>query len=65
MSSLISTVTSLINAVFVGGSGEGAAGSWIGSVVSCINANPILLIGFVLGIAGFAIGSVKRLTKLG
>lgn len=65
MSSLISTVTSLINAVFVGGSGEGAAGSWVGSVVSCINSNPILLVGFVLGISGFAVGVVKRLTKLG
>lgn len=65
MSSLISTVTSLINAVFVGGSGEGAAGSWVGSVVSCITANPVLLVGFVLGIAGFAVGTVKRLTRLG
>lgn len=65
MSSLITTVTSLIDAVFVGGSGEGAAASWVSSVVSCINSNPILLIGFITGIAGFAIGAVKRLTRLG
>lgn len=65
MSSLISSVTSLINAVFVGGSGEGAAGSWVGSVVSCITANPLLMVGFILGIAGFAVGTVKRLTRLG
>lgn len=65
MSGLISTVTQLIQAVFVGGSGEGAAGSWVGSVVSCITANPILMVGFILGIAGFAVGTVKRLTKLG
>lgn len=65
MASLISTVTTLVNAVFVGGSGEGASASWIGSVVSCINANPILLVGFILSVAGFAIGAVKRLTRLG
>lgn len=65
MASLISTVSSLVNAVFVGGSGEGASGSWVGSVVATINANPILMIGFILSIAGFGVGVVKRLTKLG
>lgn len=65
MSALISSVTSLINAVFVGGTGEGAAGSWVGSVVGCITANPLLMVGFILGIAGFAVGTVKRLTRLG
>ena len=65
MASLISTVTTLVNAVFVGGTGEGASASWIGSVVACINANPILLVGFILSVAGFAIGAVKRLTRLG
>lgn len=65
MQGLINSVTSLINAVFVGGTGEGAAGSWVGSVVSCITANSILMVGFILGIAGFAVGTVKRLTRLG
>lgn len=65
MTALINTVTSLINAVFVGGSGEGASGSWVGSVVSTITANPILMVGFILSIAGFAVGTVKRLVKLG
>ena len=65
MAGLISTVTDFISAVFVGGSGEGAAGSWVGSVVGCITANPLLEVGFILGIAGFAVGTVKRLTKLG
>lgn len=65
MANLISTVTTLVKAVFVGGTGDGAAASWIGSVVATINANPILLVGFVLGIAGFAVGTVKRLTRLG
>ena len=46
MSGFISTVTSLVNAIFVGGTGEGASASWVSSVVACINANPILLIGF-------------------
>lgn len=65
MNALITTVTSLINAVFVGGTGEGASASWVSSVVSCITANPILMVGFILGIAGFAVGTVKRLTRLG
>lgn len=67
MTALINTVTSLVNAVFVGGSGEGASGSWVGSVVSAITAsgNEILLVGFILSIAGFGVGIVKRLTRLG
>lgn len=60
MASLISTVTSLITAVF-------GANGWVSSVVGAITAegNEILLIGFILGIAGFAVGTVKRLTRLG
>lgn len=60
MASLISTVTSLIDAVF------GTTG-WVSSVVSAITAqgNEILLVGFILSIAGFAVGTVKRLVRLG
>ena len=60
MASLISTVTSLISAVF-------GANGWVSSVVGAIPAsgNEILLVGFILSIAGFAVGTVKRLTKLG
>lgn len=60
MASLISTVTSLINAVF-------GANGWVSSVVGAITAegNEILLVGFILSIAGFAVGTVKRLTRLG
>lgn len=65
MSGFISTVTSLVNAIFVGGTGEGASASWVSSVVACINANPILLIGFVISVACLGVGVVKRLTRLG
>lgn len=65
MTALINAVTQLVNAVFVGGTGEGAAGSWVGSVVTTITSNPLLMIGFILSIGGYGVGIVKRLTKLG
>lgn len=60
MASLIATVTSLVNAVF-------GADGWVSSVVGSITAqgNEILLVGFILSIAGFGVGIVKRLTRLG
>lgn len=60
MATLISTVTSLVGAVF------GSTG-WVSSVVGAITAegNEILLVGFILSIAGYGVGIVKRLTKLG
>ena len=60
MQALITTVTSLIGAVF-------GANGWVSSVIGAITAegNEILLVGFILSIAGFAVGTVKRLTKLG
>lgn len=60
MSGLISTVTELIGAVF-------GANGWVSSVVGAITApgSEILLVGFILSIAGFAVGCVKRLTRLG
>lgn len=65
MGSLISAVTSLVNAAFVGGTGEGAHGAWVTTVVSCITSNPLLEVGFILSISGFAIGAIRRLCKLG
>lgn len=65
MQSLLNTVGSLINAAFVGGSGEGAQAAWVTTVVSCITSNPLLEVGFILSISGFAIGAIRRLCKLG
>lgn len=60
MQNLIDTVTELITAVF-------GTNGWVTKVVGAITAsgNEILLVGFILGIAGFAVGTVKRLTRLG
>lgn len=60
MQNLIDTVTELITAVF-------GANGWVTKVVGAITAsgNEILLVGFILGIAGFAVGTVKRLSRLG
>lgn len=60
MADLISTVGELVTAVF------GSTG-WVSKVATCIttSGNEILLIGFILSIAGFAVGIVKRLTRLG
>lgn len=43
-----------------------AAIGWMGSVVGAITTegNEILLIGFIMGIAGFAVGLFKRLTRI-
>lgn len=43
-----------------------AAIGWMGSVVGAITAsgNEILLVGFIMGIAGFAVGLFKRLTNI-
>lgn len=56
MSTLLTTVGSFVT----------AAVGWMGDVVGAITAsgNEILLIGFVMGIAGFAVGLFKRLTRI-
>lgn len=56
MAALLSTVGSFVTAAI----------GWMGSVVGAITAegNEILLIGFVMGIAGFAVGLFKRLTRI-
>lgn len=60
MAGLITTVGQLVTAVF-------GANGWVSSVVSTVTAsgNEILLIGFILSIGGYAVGVVKRLTRLG
>lgn len=65
MSAFLSSVGALVNALFVGGTGEGASPAWVTSVVSTITANPILMIGFVISVACLSIGVVRSLTKLG
>lgn len=56
MASLLTTVGSFVTAAI----------GWMGSVIGAITAegNEILLIGFVMGIAGFAVGLFKRLTRI-
>lgn len=56
MTALLSTVGSFVTAAI----------GWMGSVIGAITAegNEILLIGFVMGIAGFAVGLFKRLTRI-
>lgn len=43
-----------------------AAVGWMGSIIGAITAegNEILLAGFIMGIAGFAVGLFKRLTRI-
>lgn len=56
MAALLSNVGSFVTAAI----------GWMGDVVGAITAsgNEILLIGFVMGIAGFAVGLFKRLTRI-
>lgn len=60
MSTFLGTVGDLISSAF-------GTNGWVSSVVGCITAsgNEILLVGFVLSVAGFAIGAIKRLCRLG
>lgn len=38
--------------------------SWVGSVISMITSNPLILLFVILGVALIAIGVVKRLLRL-
>lgn len=60
MTAFLGSVTELIGAVF-------GSNGWVASVIGTVTAsgNEILLIGFIMSVAGFAIGAVKRLTRLG
>lgn len=56
MAALLSTVGTFVSSAI----------GWMGDVVGAITqeGNEILLIGFVMGIAGFSVGLFKRLTRI-
>lgn len=41
-----------------------AAVGWIGSFVTVITSNPILLIGVIVGFVGLGVGLIKRLMRI-
>lgn len=56
VSSILSAVTSFVT----------SAVAWMGTIISSITSagNEILLIGFVMAIAGFGVGLFKRLVRV-
>lgn len=56
VSSILSAVTSFVT----------SAVAWMGTIIGSITAagNEILLIGFVMAIAGFGVGLFKRLVRV-
>ena len=54
MSTLLSTVGSFLTAAL----------GWAGDIVDVVIETPILMIGFIMSIAGFGVGLVKRLINL-
>lgn len=66
MSNIISAITNLINAIFVGTPGTGGVGgtpSWISTVITTITAsgNEVILIAVILPFVGLGVGLLKRL----
>ena len=51
MTALLTTVTEVFTAAI----------GWVGTVASTIASEPLMLIGFVLGLGGIAIGYFKRM----
>lgn len=41
-----------------------SAVSWMGTVVNTITSTPLLLLGFILAISGFAVGLFNRLVRI-
>lgn len=41
-----------------------SAVSWMGTVVTTITSTPLLLLGFVMAISGFAVGLFHRLVRI-
>lgn len=65
MAQLLNTITS----IFVGTTTNGSSDNngiiaWVGSIITLINNNPLLLLAVVLPIALIAIGVVRRLLSL-
>lgn len=54
MATLITEITSVVT----------AAVGWIGSFVTVITSNPILLIGIVVSFVGLGVGLIKRLMRI-
>lgn len=61
MSSIISSVSALVNALFVSGENSTA---WVPAVINTITSNGILLIGVITGLSGLAVGMVRRLMNI-
>lgn len=65
MTALLQTITDIL----VGTTTEGVADNngiiaWVGSVISMITSNPLILLFVIMGVALIAIGVVKRLLRL-
>lgn len=64
MSTVISTITDIIKAVFVGNpSATPAVPSWISIVISTITSNPIILFAVLIPFVGVGISLLRRLFK--
>lgn len=64
MSDIISAITALINAIFVGTPGTGGEGgtpSWISTIISTITSNPLILMAVILPFVGLGVGLLRRL----
>lgn len=64
MSTIISAITDVIKAVFVGDpTATTPVPSWISIVVSTITSNPIILFAVLIPFVGIGIGLLRRLFK--
>lgn len=65
MQQLLTTITQIFVGTTTNGEPDGnGIIAWVGSVITLINQNPILLLAVVLPIALIAIGVVRRLLSL-
>lgn len=54
METLLSTITNILASII----------NWVGSVITMITSNPLILLFVIIGVALIAIGVVKRLLRL-
>lgn len=54
MADILSAITTILTSVI----------SWVGSIVTVITSNPLILLFVVIGVGLIAIGVVKRLLRL-
>lgn len=54
MADIISAVSAVVSAAI----------SWVGSFITVITANPILLIGVIVSFVGLGVGLIKRLMRI-